>query len=130
MRIVVVCRLSATARYLKFAVADLDLPVSSATADLKPKEIVSSLNEFSASGRILIGTVAILQGIELAAEVIVAYDFGDWPSWMIRSRVRPRNAGQPVRIVRLRDSTDECPLAGPCRMGELEFRGNERKVQT
>jgi hypothetical protein len=105
-RFLIICRFSATARYLKSAMVDTELPASVATGDLPPKEILTVLNEFSANGRILVATANALQGVELDAEIVIIYDFDDWPWTVLKSRIRPRQEGIRLRIVRLCDSAE------------------------
>src|SRR6202030_1386276 len=76
-RVVVECRFSATARYLKSALGDVPSPVFILTADLAPKQTLDIINEFEEKRGILITSVAALRGVEISAEIVVPYDFAD-----------------------------------------------------
>ena len=100
------CRFGATARYLRAALSDLRFGVRLATADIPSQEIVTILAEFENSGGILITTTAALQGVELLADCVIAYDYiGQWMRSALRPRIRPQQPELPLRIVYLVDET-------------------------
>lgn len=110
-RVVVECRFSATARYLKSALMDVPWPIFIVTADLSPKQTLDIINDFEEKRGILISSVAALRGVEITADIVVPYDFADGWIWnAIGPRVRAEVQGSPVQVVRLMDSAGDRPL--------------------
>ena len=106
LRTVIECRFAATARYLTSALADLDTSVVSATADLRPSDTLKILTAFEERGGILVATIPTLQGVEFAADLIVAYDsVGPWMRSAFRPRIRPLEDDKALRVVYLIDGS-------------------------
>ena len=111
--VVVECRFGATARYLRAALGEIGLRIHIATAEMPSQEILATLSEFENSGGILITTSAALQGVELAADSVVAYDYvGPWMRSGLRPRVKPKRPELPLRILYLVDENRAADFSG------------------
>lgn len=99
-KIIVECRYAATARYLESATNELGRRVFLTLSETPAREKLRMLAEFESMDAILITTVSALQGIELAADLLVEYDASD--SWMRlygRARIVGTANGTPLQIV-------------------------------